>query len=266
MSGGVLTSVAPDDIIKTEDEKRRMERVLTCNNIDLFAYSNRKIVSKPVLGVVVEVSGLGFADMYREETDKGIIYAGKGILYVRPYHNPWAWMNDGTVRFCDDVVDVLADELGIGEKVPFAYIGHSMGGQQALMYTIKSKRTPVCCAVDCAVCDLVYHFGERADLPRTLYSAYCGYDAPTIEDALMTGSPVHNADGFPAKTKYFIYHCVEDGAVNISAHSRKLVPLMKERGLDVYYEEIPGMGHCDLPDEVRNRAERQIIETITERK
>ena len=243
-----------------------MKKVITRDNVDLFAYSNRKIVEKPVRGIVVEVSGLGFSEMYGEGYEKGAGYAASGILYIRPYHNPWAWMNDATVRLCDDIVDVLSEDLGIGSDTPVAAIGHSMGGQQAFMYTIKSKRTPVCCAVDCPVCDLVYHFGERRDLPRTLYSAYCDVDAPTIEEALMTGSPLHNVDSFPRKTRYFIYHCTDDGAVNISIHSRRLVALMKEKGFDVYYEEIPGMGHCDLPDEIIKQAERQIKDSLTERK
>ena len=57
------------------------------------------------------------------------------------------------------------------ENIPVVSTGGSMGGQSALVYCAYSKRTPVACVANCPVCDTVFHFTERPDLPRTLYSA-----------------------------------------------------------------------------------------------
>ncbi len=243
-----------------------MKKVITPSNIDLFAYSNRKILKKPVKGVVVEFGGLGFSMMFSEETESGIFYAGHGILCVAPYHNPWAWMNAATARFTDDVLDTLTGMLGLPNDIPIASVGGSMGGQQALAFMFRTRRHPVTCAANCPVCDLVYHFGERPDLPRTIYSAYCDVEAETLDEALATGSPLHNVDRLPKDAGYIIYHCTEDREVGIDSHSRRLVSLMKEKGLDVYYEEVPDRGHVDLPDSIRLKARMQIIDSLTERK
>lgn len=149
-----------------------------------------------------------------------MFYAEKGILYVEPYNNPWAWMNNQAVKYTDEIIDVLIEKYALDENIPIVSTGLSMGGQSALVYTAKAKRIPVACVANCPVCDVVYHFTERKDLPRTLYSSLFN-EAGTLEDALKSISPLHLIDKMP-NVKYHIFHCDEDKSVNIDAHSKKL--------------------------------------------
>ena len=57
--------------------------------------------------------GLGGSEMYDEETETGRFYAGKGILYLIPYQNSWAWMNRQTVDFTDELIDALMREYSL---------------------------------------------------------------------------------------------------------------------------------------------------------
>ena len=84
-----------------------MEKLINCNNIRNFAYVNENICKKPIKGIVVSFYGLGGQDMYAEDTEAGEFWAEKGVLFVVPYGNPWAWMNAQQVSFTDEIIDVL---------------------------------------------------------------------------------------------------------------------------------------------------------------
>ena len=166
-----------------------MEKIITINNLRNFAYCNNQICIKPIKGMVVSFFGLGGATIFNEDTEEGCRYAEKGILYLVPYQNPWAWMNKQTVDYIDELIDVLFKEYNLPGDLPIISAGGSMGGLSALVYTTYAKRTPVACVANCPVCDLPYHFTERPDLPRTLYSAFATYEG-TMEDALRSASPL----------------------------------------------------------------------------
>ncbi len=146
------------------------------------------------------------------------------------------------------------------ENIPIVSMGGSMGGQSALVYTVYAKRTPVSCVANCPVCDVVFHFTEREDLPRTLYSAL--FNEPgTLEDALKSISPLHLVDKMP-KVKYHIFHCNQDRAVNIDAHSEKFVSALKQRNYDITYDIVDGRGHCDLTLEMKRAFANYVIDSI----
>ena len=236
-----------------------MEKIITYENLRNFAYSNDAICKKPVKGAVLSFFGLGGASMYGEDTPEGIFFAERGILYVVPYSNPWSWMNRQAVAYTDEILDVLWDKYGLPQDLPIVSSGGSMGGQQALVYMVYAKRTPVACAANCPVCDLPYHFTERPDLPRTLYSAFfnCG---GTLEDALKSASPLHLVDKMP-DSGYCIFHCEEDRAVNKQKHSDVFVSELR-RAHRVTYIAVPGRGHCDLPEDVREQYRKFIVDSI----
>lgn len=225
-----------------------MKQIMTYDNLRNFAYTNDRICKKPIKGIVLSFFGLGGTEMYHEDNLTGVYYAERGILYIVPYNNPWAWMNRQAVDYTDEIIDVLADKYKLTDDVPIVSTGGSMGGQSALVYTRYAKRTPIACVVNCPVCDLVFHYGERPDLPRTLYSAFYHYDGD-IEQALKTASPLHLVPVMP-KVKYHIFHCDEDKAVNISEHSKKFVKAMKEQGHRITFDIVKGRGHCDLSEEM----------------
>ena len=237
-----------------------MEKIMNYENLRSFTYANDTICKKPIKGIVISFFGLGGATMYDNDFAEGEFYAEKGILYVVPYNNPWAWMNNQAVKYTDEIIDVLIEKYALDENIPIVSTGRSMGGQSALVYTAKAKRTPVACVANCPVCDVVYHFTERKDLPRTLYSSLFN-EAGTLEDALKSISPLHLIDKM-LKVKYHIFHCDEDMAVNIDAHSKKLIAEFDKRKYDFTFDVVAGRGHCDLTLEMKRKFAEYVINAI----
>lgn len=236
-----------------------MEKIINYENLRSFAYVNDKVCKKPVRGIVVSFFGLGTMLIYDNETHEGEFYGEKGILYVVPYNNPWAWMNKQAVSYTDEIIDVLKEKYSL-ENLPLVSIGGSMGGQSALVYTLYSKHKPVACVANCPVCDVVFHFTERKDLPRTLYSAVFNEET-TLDEALKSISPLHLVDKMP-DVDYHIFHCDEDMAVNIDAHSKKFVKSMKEKNKNITFDIVAGRGHGDLTLEMQRKFEDYVVESV----
>ena len=198
--------------------------------------------------------------MFFEETEEGIQFAEEGILYVVPYQNPWAWQNKQNVSYTDEIIDVLFKEYDLPTDLPIVSAGGSMGGLSALVYMVYAKRTPVACVANCPVCDLPYHFTERPDLPKTLYSAFYNYEC-SLQEALESASPLHLVEKMPMESNYYIFHCEEDKLVNKQKHSDRFVDLLKSHH-NVRYYVVPERGHCNLTDEMRNLYNTHIINSI----
>jgi len=237
-----------------------MEKIITIENLRDFAYCNDKICRKPIKGIVLSFFGLGGCTMFNEDTEDGKMYAEKGIILLVPYQNPWAWMNKQTVDYTDELIDVLFDAYNLPENTPVVSTGGSMGGLSALVYTAYAKRTPVSCVANCPVCDLPYHYTERPDLPRTLYSAFGTYEG-TMDQALRSASPLHVVDIMPKSPAYYIFHCEEDKAVNKQMHSDRFVKEL-ERAHKVSYYAVPERGHCDLTEEMRALYTKCVTDSI----
>lgn len=236
-----------------------MEKIINYENLRNFAYSNDKICEGEIKGIVLQFFGLGGKEMYAEDTESGRMFAKYGIIYVLPYYNPWAWMNKQAVCYTDEIIDVLMEQYQLAEGIPIISTGGSMGGLSALVYTAKAKRTPVACVANCPVCDLPFHYTERPDLPRTLYSAFY-YENGTVEEALKTASPLHLVQAMP-NVKYYIFHCDEDKSVNKEKHSDRFVAKLKQKH-DVTYHIVKSRGHCDLTEEMRTLYDNYIINSI----
>ncbi|MBR6766887.1 MAG: prolyl oligopeptidase family serine peptidase [Clostridia bacterium] len=237
-----------------------MEKIISYENLRSFAYVNDRICTKPVKGIIISFFGLGNMSMFENETLEGEYYGEKGILYVVPYNNPWAWMNRQAAAYTDEIIDVLAEEYGLNKNIPIVSTGGSMGGQSALVYMVYAKRTPAACVVNCPVCDMPYHFTERPDLPRTIYSAVFNENS-SFKEAVEAISPIHLTDRMP-KVPYYIFHCDEDQAVNKQSHSDRLVAKMRDEGFCVTYDTVPGRGHCDLDYNMKKRFARYAVEAI----
>lgn len=224
-----------------------MEKIITNENLHYFAYTNEKIIKGSIKGIVIDFFGLGGMAMYHQDTETGKFFAENNVLFINPYTNPWGWMNKDEVRLSDEIIDTLMAKYSLNDKTPLVAIGGSMGGLACIVYTKYAKHTPVGCVANCPVCDLPFHFTERVDLPRTIYSAFYNYEG-TLEEALKTASPLHIAKDLPKKTEYAIFHCEKDSAVNIDAHSEKFVKeLSKYRQVEYY--KVPNRDHCDLDEE-----------------
>jgi len=237
-----------------------MERKINYDNLRYFAYSNDKIINGKIKGVVLDFFGLGGQAMYHDDTETGKFYADKDILFIVPYSNPWGWMNRDEVRLTDEIIDVLWEKYSLDDSTPIISTGGSMGGLACIVYTKYAKRTPVGCVANCPVCDMPYHYTERIDLPRTIYSAFYGYDC-SFDEALKSVSPLHLAPTLPEKTEYTVFHCEKDEAVNIDMHSAKFVKELSKYK-EVHYYTVPNRGHCDLGEENIKKYRQAIISYI----
>ena len=239
-----------------------MEKIINSGNLRNFAYVNDGVCKKPVKGILINFFGLGHAPMYDWDILEGEFYGSQGILYVVPYTNPWAWCNRQTVEYVDEIIDVVIKKFGL-ENAPIVSSGESMGGLSAIVYCAYAKRTPVACVANCPVCDAAYHFTERNDLPRTMYSAIGNYEG-TLEDALKSISPVHIIEKLP-DIPYHIFHCGGDNAVKIAYHSDIFVEKMRKLGRTVTYDTIPERGHCDIGYELKKLYAKYVADEINKK-
>ena len=237
-----------------------MEKIINAENLDYFAYNNGEICKKPVRGIVIFFNGLNWREMHKNHPVEAEFCAEHGMLYVVPYNNPWAWMNKQAVGFTDEIMDVIFEKYSLDKDTPVLSSGKSMGGLSSLVYMVYAKRTPVACIADCPVCDAVYHFEERDDLPRTMYSALWNEDG-NLEDALKSISPLHLADKMP-DAKYHIFHCGDDAMVNLEKHSKVFVEKMKERNHSITFDIIPKRGHCDLDYNAKKLYRKYLLEAF----
>ena len=237
-----------------------MEKIITYENLRSFAYSNDKLIKGEIKGIVVDFFGLGGMSMYNEDPGTALEYAEKNIMFLVPYYNPWSWMNRQAVNYTDEIISVLCEKYGLGDSVKVVSTGGSMGGLSALVYCAYARITPCACVTNCPVCDLVYHFGERPDLPRTIYSAFYEYDG-SIDDALKSCSPLHLIGKLP-KIPYTVIHCENDRAVNLEIHSEKFVKSMADAAYDITLSRVPHRSHCDLTPEARIKYREAILEAL----
>jgi dipeptidyl aminopeptidase/acylaminoacyl peptidase len=222
-----------------------MEKLITYENLRRFAYSNDHPIKGEIKGIVLSFMGLGYASMRDADFADAKEYAEEGVIYVIPYTNPWSWMNRAAVALTDEIVEVLCEKYALGEDVRIVSTGLSMGGLSALTYCAYARITPVASVTNCPVCDLPYHFTERNDLPRTLYSAFFDYEG-TMDQALRSASPVHlAAAGKMPRIPYTILHCEEDTAVNLETHSEAFATAMRP-WCEVRLLRVPLRGHCEL--------------------
>jgi len=202
---------------------------------------DRYVVGK-TRGIILRFAGLN-ATWVRDQQDSygELTWAAAGGLVVAPYHNPWAWMNDETVNFVDDVVDTIISSLRLPKNIPIISTGGSMGGHGALAYSFKSRHRIAACYAHCPVCDLLFHYSERTDLPRTMHSAFGSYG--DIRTRLIANSPLHQIARMP-DIPYLFIHGKKDKAVSKKDHSDKLVKAMRKKGRRVQYIEATEMAHC----------------------
>ncbi len=239
-----------------------MEPIITYEKLRCFAYVNDNVCQRPIRGIIVRFSGLNGIAMHPVDTPEGEFYGEKGFLYVIPYSNPWAWMNRQAVAFTDEILDVLFEKYALPQNTPIASTGGSMGGQSALVYSYRAKRTPVVCVANCPVCDMVFHFWERDDLPRSLYSSVWN-ETGTLEDVLKSVSPLHLVGKLP-RIPYHMLHCDADEKVDLKLHTGVFVEAMKKAGYEITLDVIHGRGHCDLGYEGKKKYAEYILRGLAD--
>jgi len=215
------------------------------------AWIGDQFVKNEIKGVIVDFHGLNYSRLKNVPDIDELELSFYGGLCVTPYYGPWSWMNRESREFVDKLISDIYCEYGLDNDVPLLIKGGSMGGLSALIYARYTHHPIKACYVNCPVTDLPYHFGEREDLPRTLYHAFAHYEEP-FERLLEEHSPLHQVEHFP-DIPYLILHGDKDSAVNKEKHSDRLVKEMVKRKHAVEYIEVPGMENCQISDYIAYR-------------
>ncbi len=236
-----------------------MEKIITYENLRKFAYSNDQLIKRNIKGIVLYFSGLGNMTIHDTDPSEALEYAEKGIIFVVPYYNPWSWMNKQAVAYTDEIISVLCEKYGLSSSVKIVSTGDSMGGLSSLVYCVYAKITPCACVANCPVCDLPYHFTERPDLPRTLYSAFGEYEG-SMQSAMRSCSPLHLVEKMP-NISYTIFHCSNDTAVNLQKHSNLFVEAMQVTH-SIRLIVVPLREHCNLTTEARIAYKQAILKAL----
>lgn len=210
-----------------------------------FTYTNEELLKNPPKGIVMEFHGLGGGlKLTTEHYPLAHFFAEQDIIYAMPCTGPWSWMNRAAVNMADGICEALFEKYGM--TLPTASTGYSMGGLAGLIYARYSKYTPKLCAVLCPVCDLPYHYTEREDTARSIYSALGGYEI-SLEEAMTERSPIHQAQSMP-KIPYLLFVMGNDTEVNYTRHSMAFIEKMKGLGHDIDHVFLPEHGHCGMTD------------------
>lgn len=208
--------------------------------INACCWTNEPYLTGKIRAVTVTFHGLG-GGIRTDATPLEIALGEAGILVVAPYCGPWSWMNRNTRRFADELLAAVYAELKFDDRMPLIAHGGSMGGCAALLYCRYGRRKPIGCVALYPVCDVVYHFHERPDLPTSFHHAFYGYPEPW-DEVLREHSPLHQ-EAFLPDIPYLFIHGFADDRVSKAAHSDRLTAALRERAFQVEYLEVPGMGH-----------------------
>ena len=236
-----------------------MEKLITYENLRSFTYSNDHLIKGKVKGIVIEFCGFNTVNYFCDDIQEGREYADKNIVYLRPYYNPWCFMNRVAVKYVDEIVSVIVDKYNLGKNAKIVSTGFSMGALGALVYSVYATITPCACIANSPVCDLVYHYQTRPQVARALYGSFYEYDGTLIE-ALKTSSPIHLIDKMP-NIPYTIFHCECDATLDIEKHSTRLVNAMKDK-FSVNYIKVPYRVHCDLSASAKLEYEKAVLKNF----
>ena len=210
---------------------------MTPDNIKSFALIGSDYVPGEVKAICLCFPGLNATQMFDDIANDDKPLAHDGMLFVHPYVNPWNWMNEKTVCFADEIMDIIRQKY---PTQPLILRGGSMGGYSVLAYSMFTHhKIDGICAIY-PVCDLFYHWTERPDLPRTIHDAMGDYG--DISQKLQDRSPTYHPDALP-DCPYLFIHGFADVRVNKTAHTDRMVKMLRDLGRDVKYVEAPGMGH-----------------------
>ena len=148
-----------------------MEKIINYENLRNFTYVNDTICKMPIKGIVVSFFGLGGMTIYDNDFTDGELYAEKGILYVVPYNNPWAWMNKQAVKYTDEIIDVLIKKYDLDENIPIVSTGGSMGGQS--LFILQRLNTPLWPVLRTALFAMLYIILQKEMIYPEHYIVRC---------------------------------------------------------------------------------------------
>lgn len=224
-----------------------MYPIKSFDELSRFCRTNQEVFKGEVKRLVLLFQGLNRFEYYDQVTsDIEFLLAEKSSLLVIPYLAPWSWMNVSSVMYTNWLVEEIFRLFELPQDTKIVSTGFSMGGLAALIYPIFSDRSIAGVMANSPVCNLVEHFQERRDVPRTLINAFISYP-DGLEEGIRSRSPIHQIEAMK-KIPYFIVAGGADDQVSKARHADQLVKLMREKNFDITYHEIPTMRHWRVND------------------
>lgn len=202
---------------------------------------------------------MNFVSWIPEPPERSKKLAEHGILHIKPYLDPWAWMNDQAVAVSDRLINVLSEKYGlINAKV--CACGTSMGGYSSIIYSVMSSVNTVYCIIDSAPTDLTVFINERGGTARTLFTAMYGCAGNDFDKIIHDRSPVNMIDLLP-DIPYRIFHCDKDPLVSVSHAVNFFEKAKKVR--DCKLNIVHADTHSELPPEDETLLTDYIIEAFS---
>lgn len=238
------------------------------NTYASFCNSNESMLKGKPRGIVIEFPGLGGGSCLGGKQDPMGGYtnswskfpettAAAGLVHVYLMPGPWSWMNPGTVREADLVIDALQKKFGLSEGAPLVATGGSMGGLGALIFTAWSRHRVTACAAACPCYDVLKLYACGKSFPRTFISAIAALDMP-IEEGLKRISPAHNIVRMPDIPYYIV--CNEADEIFPMKGMDEYVARLKAAGRKVEYVHLPGTAHGKFTPEARRKFHQFVID------
>jgi len=239
----------------TLDEDRQL---VTPDNIDCYARTNAAMLKGTPAGIVLEFPGLGGGSCLGGTMDIGPYGGGyaeemadNDILLVYLFSGPWSWMQKGSVRVTDLVVDAIFKKYNLSENTPVSVSGGSMGGQGCIMYAAQSRHRDKIrsIAAACPCYDMTDCIFSDPTFPRAFLLGAA--DQPcSLMEGLRNLSPIYRIDDL--KTVPYFIAC--DGADQFfdAARMREFADMLSERGAEVTFRHMEGLTHGDFTPEVRS--------------
>lgn len=242
---------------------------VTKENVHLFINTNEEMLEgrKPK-AIVLEFPGLGGGSCLGGHVDNQKydgVYARElaynDILLVYCCIGPWSWMNRGTVKVSDLIVDALLEKYDLPKTTKIAATGGSMGGLGALGWSLYTRQNVVCCAAACPCYDLKSCVFDKPWRPQHVLNAIVSYGDMSFDEGLKSLSMVDHVDEFK-NIPYYIVGDGEDECFDLDGMI-KFVDKMKNRGLDVDFRPLPHLKHGEFTTEARGDLTKFVIANLT---
>jgi len=248
----------PEKNCLQEDVISEDRQLVRPDNIGNYARTNATMLKGTPKGIVLEFPGLGGGSCLGGSMDIGPYegeyarqLADEDILLVYLFSGPWSWMQKGSVRVTDLVVDAVFKKYNLPGSTPVCASGGSMGGQGAIMYAAQSRHKDKIRAIAaaCPCYDLTDCIFSDPVFPRAFLLGAADQSCSLME-GLRNLSPIYRIDDL----KIVPYFIACDGADQFfdAARMKEFADMLSARGADVTFRYMEGQTHGGFTPEVRN--------------
>ena len=237
-----------------------MDKRALAEHFDKLAHNNRHLLKGEIRGILLYFRGLGYTLNPTMDTCSYDMCAENGILFLFPQYNPWSWMNAGTVRYVDAIIDTAIELHGLAKDVPVGIYGGSMGGYSTFHYAKKSKHRIVAACVNCPCVNMEYECFVTGLTLRTYYESVME-DTDDFAAYVRENSPLRMVEALPRiPYRFAVGH--KDELLFPAQHAFPMLEKMLAAGHDVTRVDYPDMGHCNYTNDDHIQEQLWVVEHI----